>query len=122
MPARPPQQLVDFMVSRAASCGPHSPASPLLSLRWKPQNTVFSSFSTRASCRTTKLIAIALSDAFAWRCPVVYMSAGLWRQELASAGNDPVYVKSRCFETFPFPTGETGSRRCCARITRLAEH
>ena len=57
-----------------------------------------------------KLIAIALSDAFslgvlsssahtAWA-----LSVGSW----LGVGNDPVYVKSRCFETFPFPGEDTG--------------
>lgn len=57
-----------------------------------------------------KLIAIALSDAFdlgilsshahvAWS-----LATGSW----LGVGNDPVYVKSRCFETFPFPDEDTG--------------
>ena len=57
-----------------------------------------------------KLIAIALDDAFhlgvlssrphtAWA-----LAAGSW----LGVGNDPVYVKSRCFETFPFPAEDTG--------------
>jgi hypothetical protein len=33
-------------------------------------------------------------------------------------GNDPVYVKSRCFETFPFPAASSAQQ---ARITALAE-
>ena len=37
-------------------------------------------------------------------------------------GNDPVYVKSRCFETFPFPTPETGlTPALSARIASLAD-
>jgi hypothetical protein len=57
-----------------------------------------------------KLIAIATADAFhlgvlssqlhgAWA-----LAAGSW----LGVGNDPVYVKSRCFETFPFPDVDTG--------------
>jgi len=57
-----------------------------------------------------KLIAIALDDAFSlgvlssqlhihWA-----LAAGSW----LGVGNDPVYAKSRCFETFPFPTEDTG--------------
>ncbi len=71
-----------------------------------------------------KLIAIASNDAFhlgvlssrphsAWA-----LAAGSW----LGVGNDPVYVKSRCFETFPFPeedTGLTPERR--EKISLLAE-
>jgi hypothetical protein len=57
-----------------------------------------------------KLIAIALTDAFslgvlssrphtAWA-----LAVGSW----LGVGNDPVYVKSRCFETFPFPAEDKG--------------
>ncbi len=57
-----------------------------------------------------KLIAIAINDAFqlgvlsskphvAWS-----LATGSW----LGVGNDPVYVKSRCFETFPFPDQDTG--------------
>jgi hypothetical protein len=57
-----------------------------------------------------KLIAIATADAFhlgvlssslhgSWA-----LAAGSW----LGVGNDPVYVKSRCFETFPFPDEDTG--------------
>ncbi|CQR42337.1 Putative Type II restriction enzyme, methylase subunit (fragment) [Thiomonas sp. CB3] len=57
-----------------------------------------------------KLIAIALDDAFhlgvlssstrvAWA-----LGTGSW----LGVGNDPVYVKTRCFETFPFPDADTG--------------
>ncbi|MEO6018412.1 MAG: type IIL restriction-modification enzyme MmeI, partial [Polaromonas sp.] len=57
-----------------------------------------------------KLIAIALSDAFdlgilSSRVHVAWaLAAGSW----LGVGNDPVYVKSRCFETFPFPDEDTG--------------
>jgi len=59
------------------------------------------------------------------------LAAGGW----LGVGNDPVYVKSRCFETFPFPSAETGltpalSERIRSiavqldahRKSRLAEH
>jgi hypothetical protein len=37
-------------------------------------------------------------------------------------GNDPVYVKSRCFETFPFPHDDTGlTPELSDRIRHLAE-
>ena len=32
------------------------------------------------------------------------VSAGSW----SGVANDPVYVKTRCFETFPFPAEDTG--------------
>ncbi len=71
-----------------------------------------------------KLIAIALSDAFslgvlssdphtAWA-----LAVGSW----LGVGNDPVYVKSRCFETFPFPTEDTGlTPELTEKIATLAE-
>lgn len=71
-----------------------------------------------------KLIAIALDDAFhlgvlsssphvAWS-----LAAGSW----LGVGNDPVYVKSRCFETFPFPDEDTGlTPELRQRIAQLAE-
>jgi len=71
-----------------------------------------------------KLVVIALSDAAqlgvlssnihtAWA-----LSAGSW----LGVGNDPVYVKTRCFETFPFPTEDTGLTPALSeRIRSLAE-
>lgn len=57
-----------------------------------------------------KLVAIALSDAFnlgvlSSRVHVAWsLATGSW----LGVGNDPVYVKSRCFETFPLPDEDTG--------------
>ncbi len=71
-----------------------------------------------------KLIAIATADAFhlgvlssslhgSWA-----LAAGSW----LGVGNDPVYVKSRCFETFPFPDDDTGLTPALReRIASLAE-
>lgn len=71
-----------------------------------------------------KLIAIALDDAFylgvlssrlhnAWA-----LATGSW----LGVGNDPVYVKSRCFETFPFPDTDTGlTPELTEKIRNLAE-
>lgn len=71
-----------------------------------------------------KLIAIALDDAFflgvlssrlhgAWA-----LATGSW----LGVGNDPVYVKSRCFETFPFPAADTGlTPELSDKIRSLAE-
>ncbi len=71
-----------------------------------------------------KLVAIALNDALhlgvlssrvhgAWS-----LAAGSW----LGVGNDPVYVKSRCFETFPFPSDDTGlTPALTERIRSLAE-
>lgn len=71
-----------------------------------------------------KLVAIALSDAFhlgvlSSRMHVRWaLAAGGW----LGVGNDPVYVKSRCFETFPFPDENTGlTPNLMQRIRRLAE-
>ena len=55
-----------------------------------------------------KLIAIGLDDAFALgvlssRIHVTWaLRAGGW----LGVGNDPVYVKSRCFDPFPFPVAD----------------
>jgi hypothetical protein len=67
-----------------------------------------------------KLIAIALDDAY---CLGVLSSGVHVAWALASGswlgvGNDPVYAKSRCFETFPFPVATTEQH---ARIRDLAE-
>lgn len=72
-----------------------------------------------------KLVAIALDDGLSlgvlssqlhqtWA-----LAAGSW----LGVGNDPVYVKSRCFETFPFPSDDTGlTPELAQRIAQLAEH
>ncbi len=69
-----------------------------------------------------KLIAIALSDAFSLG---VLSSSAHVRWALAAGstlGDRPVYVKTTCFETFPFPTPETGlTPALSARIASLAE-
>ena len=71
-----------------------------------------------------KVIAIASSDAFSlgvlsssthttWA-----LAVGSW----LGVGNDPVYLKSRCFETFPFPAEDTGLNPALRKqITSLAE-
>jgi hypothetical protein len=71
-----------------------------------------------------KLIAIALDDAaqlgvLSSQVHVDWaLSAGSW----LGVGNDPVYVKSRCFETFPFPHEDTGlTPEITDRIRSLAE-
>nr|WP_326528687.1 DNA methyltransferase [Rhodoferax sp.] len=71
-----------------------------------------------------KLIAIALSDAF--HLGVLSSRAhGNWALAAGSwlgVGNDPVYVKSRCFETFPFPDPDSGlTPELRSRIANLAE-
>ncbi len=46
------------------------------------------------------------------------LAAGSW----LGVGNDPVYVKSRCFETFPFPDQDTGlTPDLRSRVADLAE-
>jgi hypothetical protein len=67
-----------------------------------------------------KLICIALDDAYALgvlssREHVVWALA---QGSRLGVGNDPVYVKSRCFETFPFPAASPEQQ---ARIRDLAE-
>jgi hypothetical protein len=71
-----------------------------------------------------KLVAFALQDAFA----LGVLSSRLhgdWALAVGSwlgVGNDPVYVKSRCFDTFPFPDEDTGlTPQLRERIAQLAE-
>ncbi|MGV0976859.1 MAG: class I SAM-dependent DNA methyltransferase, partial [Azonexus sp.] len=67
-----------------------------------------------------KLICIALDDAY----PLGVLSSAVhvvWALAAGSnlgVGNDPVYVKTRCFETFPFPVATPDQQ---ARIRALAE-
>lgn len=67
-----------------------------------------------------KLICLALDDA--WALGVLSSSIHVtWALASGSnlgVGNDPVYVKTRCFETFPFPAATPGQQ---ARIGDLAE-
>ncbi|HNK06484.1 MAG TPA: class I SAM-dependent DNA methyltransferase [Giesbergeria sp.] len=70
-----------------------------------------------------KLIAIALDDAYA----LGVLSSQLHIDWALAAGstleNRPVYVKTTCFETFPFPTEDTGlTPQLHERIAHLAEH
>jgi hypothetical protein len=67
-----------------------------------------------------KLICIALDDAFSLgvlssRVHVVWALA---TGSHLGVGNDPVYVKTRCFETFPFPEAAPENK---TRIAALAE-
>jgi hypothetical protein len=73
-----------------------------------------------------KLIAIALDDAF-FLGLLSSLLHGTWALAQAGSwlgvGNDPVYVKSRCFETFPFPDVDTGLTPALRQtISNLAEH
>jgi SAM-dependent methyltransferase len=67
-----------------------------------------------------KLVCVALDDGYflgvlSSRVHVVWaLAAGSW----LGVGNDPVYAKSRCFETFPFPVATAAQQ---ARIHDLAE-
>jgi hypothetical protein len=67
-----------------------------------------------------KLVCIALDDAhllgvLSSRVHVAWaLATGSW----LGVGNDPVYAKSRCFETFPFPDATPEQQ---ARIRDLAE-
>jgi hypothetical protein len=80
----------------------------------------FFTFLDAAILPDNKLVAIALEDAFflgvlSSRVHVGWALAGGGR---LGVGNDPVYVKTRCFETFPFPEPGPALR---ARIRDLAE-
>ncbi|MBK1720839.1 class I SAM-dependent DNA methyltransferase [Thiocystis violacea] len=67
-----------------------------------------------------KLIAIALSGA--WKLGVlssrIHVFWALATGSRLGVGNDPVYVKTRCFETFPFPDA---SEPIKSRIRQLGE-
>jgi len=72
-----------------------------------------------------KLIAIGSSDALhlgvlSARIHVLWaLRAGGW----LGVGNDPVYVKSRCFDPFPFPAADDGQKqRICALAEDLDAH
>jgi hypothetical protein len=72
-----------------------------------------------------KLVAVALNDGY--HLGVLSSQVhGLWALAAGSwlgVGNDPVYVKSRCFEAFPFPSDDTGlTPELASRIRQLAEH
>ena len=69
-----------------------------------------------------KLVVIALQDGFqlgvlSSRVHVIWaLAAGSW----LGVGNDPVYVKTRCLEAFPFPDIDPAGE-LAARIRTLAE-
>ncbi|WP_338415233.1 DNA methyltransferase [uncultured Sphaerotilus sp.] len=67
-----------------------------------------------------KLIAIALSgrEHLGVLSSVVHVTWALASGSRLGVGNDPVYVKTRCFETFPFPEPEVATAN---RISKLAE-
>ncbi len=71
-----------------------------------------------------KLVAIATADAFHLGVLSSHLH-GAWALATGSwlgVGNDPVYVKSRCFETFPVPADDTGLTPALReRIADLAE-
>lgn len=69
-----------------------------------------------------KLVAIALSDAF--QLGVLSSSAHVsWAMATGSTLEDrPVYVKTTCFERFPFPSEDSGlTQKLTERIRSLAE-
>jgi hypothetical protein len=71
-----------------------------------------------------KLIAIALGDAMQLGIlsSQVHVDWSLALGSWLGVGNDPVYVKSRCFETFPFPQEDIGlTPELTDRIRSLAE-
>ncbi len=67
-----------------------------------------------------KLICIALDDAYTLGVlsSRVHVAWALASGSHLGVGNDPVYVKSRCFETFPFPEIDAENQ---TRIAALAE-
>ncbi len=72
-----------------------------------------------------KLIAIATKDALhlGVLSAAVHVQWALASGGRLGVGNDPVYSKSTCFESFPFPSDDTGLTPDLAdRIRSLAEH
>jgi hypothetical protein len=67
-----------------------------------------------------KLICIALDDAYSLGVlsSRVHVAWALATGSHLGVGNDPVYVKTRCFETFPFPEASPEQQ---TRIAALAE-
>jgi len=71
-----------------------------------------------------KLIAIALDDSYSLGIlsSQVHIDWALALGGRLGVGNDPVYSKSRCFDTFPFPDDDTGLTDALrTRIAQLAE-
>ena len=71
-----------------------------------------------------KLIAIAINDALhlGVLSSAVHVRWALATGGFLGVGNDPVYVKTKCFEAFPFPSAETGlTPNLVAQIRTLAE-
>ena len=69
------------------------------------------------------LINIALQDAFfhgvlSSRVHVTWALAAGGR---LGVGNDPRYTKTRCFDTFPFPTCTENQRDACPSTGRAAK-
>ncbi|GGS15579.1 class I SAM-dependent DNA methyltransferase [Deinococcus knuensis] len=80
-----------------------------------------------------KLIAIALDDAYTLGVlsSRMHTTWALAQGSRLGVGNDPVYVKSRCFETFPFPVPTSAQQQAirekaealdALRKARLAAH
>ncbi|MBZ9743239.1 MULTISPECIES: class I SAM-dependent DNA methyltransferase [unclassified Mesorhizobium] len=67
-----------------------------------------------------KLVVIALDDAFALGVlsSCVHVNWSLAAGGRLGVGNDPVYVKSKCFDPFPFPDANASAR---AEIGAIAE-
>lgn len=67
-----------------------------------------------------KLVSIAIEDAFFVGCLAsrIHVKWSLATGSRLGVGNDPVYVKTTCFETFPFPDATPEQQ---TRIGELAE-
>ncbi|MCB1954002.1 MAG: class I SAM-dependent DNA methyltransferase, partial [Rhodocyclaceae bacterium] len=66
-----------------------------------------------------KLVNIAFDDAYflGVLSSRIHVTWALAAGSRLGVGNDPVYVKTRCFETFPFPAADDAQK---ARIRQLA--
>ena len=81
----------------------------------------FFTFLDRGILPDNKLIAIAIDDAFALGVlsSSIHITWSLAGGSWLGVGNDSVYVKTRCFDPFPFPTLEEGELK--QRIRNIGE-
>jgi REP element-mobilizing transposase RayT len=77
-------------------------------------------FLDQAILPDNKLVAIALDDAYCLGVlsSRIHVTWALAAGSRLGVGNDPVYVKTTCFEKFPFPAADAAQQ---ARIRALAE-
>ncbi len=80
----------------------------------------FFQFLDASICPDNKLVVVANTDAFilAVLSSCIHVTWALASKSRLGVGNDPVYVKTHCFDPFPFPDPTEGLK---ARIRELGE-